>query len=374
MNPLSRYAPVAALSLAAGCFAAQKPATSPPSSGSSSAPGAQGVSGYPAPIRCSYEGFHAPDGGELSLVGLEPVRRAVDEAARRSAVVALHIERRSCVVDVRVLACTRPAVYAGRLQPRAVSTVEDRRDLDVGSSLRPGNAYLRQQAGDAHALLLETAVHGERAPSWLDDLRMARFTSRWGNLRASVPPPLHTEELRGSDCAEATHWVSGVVDGTYRARRGATEKGPWAAVVDGSRCQPGACVEPIAIRLEEVWPMTRLPKVLASMPPPRTFLPPRCPLPIAGQPTEQAAAVTKLFDAGRWGDAWAQGVRVALGETGDDPGNRQIAEYQSGVALGRLHFHAEADAILRTIASSPCHVRREEAAFWLTVQDRRSGG
>jgi len=59
----------------------------------------------------------------------------------------------------------------------------------------------------------------------------------------------------------------------------------------------------------------------------------------AGQMTEEAATAKRLFDGERWSEAALGLYRVYKGETGDDPGNRQIAQYHLAIALYRLKFY-----------------------------------
>src|SRR5438046_2041989 len=47
----------------------------------------------------------------------------------------------------------------------------------------------------------------------------------------------------------------------------------------------------------------------------------------AGQMTEEAAQGKRLFDSERWSEAALILKRVVDGETGDDEGNKQIAQY-----------------------------------------------
>src|SRR5262245_1460387 len=47
----------------------------------------------------------------------------------------------------------------------------------------------------------------------------------------------------------------------------------------------------------------------------------------AGNMTESAAQAKQMFDKERWSEAAQALHRVVTGETGDDPGNKQLAEY-----------------------------------------------
>lgn len=86
---------------------------------------------------------------------------------------------------------------------------------------------------------------------------------------------------------------------------------------------------------------------------------------VAGDMTDEAAAAKRAFDQKRWPEA-AQGMfRVVAGETGDDPGNRQLAEYFLGVSLYNLKFFQASFAIFSVIADNPNHLRFNETLLWL---------
>jgi len=53
----------------------------------------------------------------------------------------------------------------------------------------------------------------------------------------------------------------------------------------------------------------------------------------AGQMTESAAAAKGLFDKEKWSEAAQALHRVVSGETGDDAGNKQLAEYYLAICL-----------------------------------------
>ncbi|HTN84706.1 MAG TPA: hypothetical protein VL242_13495, partial [Sorangium sp.] len=76
----------------------------------------------------------------------------------------------------------------------------------------------------------------------------------------------------------------------------------------------------------------------------------------AGQMTEEAAQGKRLFDSERWSDAALQLKRVVDGDTGDDEGNRQIAQYHLAIALYRLQFYQASYAIFSQIADKPNHL------------------
>ena len=85
----------------------------------------------------------------------------------------------------------------------------------------------------------------------------------------------------------------------------------------------------------------------------------------AGQMTEQAAAAKKLFDKERWSEAALALHRVVSGETGDDAGNKQLAEYYLAISLYRLKFYQASYAIFSTIADNRNHLKFSETLLWL---------
>ena len=85
----------------------------------------------------------------------------------------------------------------------------------------------------------------------------------------------------------------------------------------------------------------------------------------AGQMSEAAAAAKQLFDKERWNEA-AQALHgVVSGETGDDPGNKQLAEYYLAISLYRLRFYQASYAIFSVIADNPSHLKFKETLLWL---------
>jgi hypothetical protein len=79
-----------------------------------------------------------------------------------------------------------------------------------------------------------------------------------------------------------------------------------------------------------------------------------------------------MVELGQWNEAALSAARVANGETGDDEGNRWSAEYVLAIAYARLHHDVEANGLLSRIALTRCHPRHDEAAFWMTVLERRA--
>jgi hypothetical protein len=86
----------------------------------------------------------------------------------------------------------------------------------------------------------------------------------------------------------------------------------------------------------------------------------------AGQMTEEAAQAKRLFDAERWSEAALLLKRVVDGETGDDEGNKQIAQYHLAIALYRLQFYQASYAIFSEVADKPNHLKFNETLLWLS--------
>lgn len=89
------------------------------------------------------------------------------------------------------------------------------------------------------------------------------------------------------------------------------------------------------------------------------------PPPQAGQMTEQAAQAKRLFDGEKWADAALALNRVSKGETGDDEGNKQLAQYHLAIALYRLKYYQAAYGIFSEIADKPNHLKFNETLLWL---------
>src|SRR6185436_8227865 len=86
----------------------------------------------------------------------------------------------------------------------------------------------------------------------------------------------------------------------------------------------------------------------------------------AGQMTEEAAQGKRLFDAERWSEAAVILKRVVDGETGDDEGNKQIAQYHLAIALYRLQFYQASYGIFSAVADKPNHLKFNETLLWLS--------
>lgn len=87
--------------------------------------------------------------------------------------------------------------------------------------------------------------------------------------------------------------------------------------------------------------------------------------PAAGNMTEEGAQAKRLFDNARWADAALALQRVVNGETGDDEGNKQIAQYHLAIALYNLKLYQASYAIFSQIAEKPKHQKFKETLLWL---------
>ena len=85
----------------------------------------------------------------------------------------------------------------------------------------------------------------------------------------------------------------------------------------------------------------------------------------AGQPTEAAAQAKRLYDGEKWWDAAKALYRVSIGETGDDEGNKQIAQFNLAKSLYKLKFYQGAYSIFSEIADKPNHLKYNETLLWL---------
>jgi hypothetical protein len=85
----------------------------------------------------------------------------------------------------------------------------------------------------------------------------------------------------------------------------------------------------------------------------------------AGQMTEEAAAAKRLFDKDRYAEAAVALYRVVAGETGDDPGNQQLASYYLAVSLYKLKFYQASYALFSLISMQKTHLKFRETLLWL---------
>lgn len=86
---------------------------------------------------------------------------------------------------------------------------------------------------------------------------------------------------------------------------------------------------------------------------------------VPGQPTQEAANAKKLFEMGNWSDAAIALKRVMSGETGDDQGNRELAQYQLAISLYNLDLFVASYAQFAEIAARKNHQKFAETLLWI---------
>ncbi len=90
------------------------------------------------------------------------------------------------------------------------------------------------------------------------------------------------------------------------------------------------------------------------------------PPPEPGRPSEDFAQAKRLFDSSsKWGEAAVALKRVVAGETEDDEGNRQLAQYELAIALFNMGLYQASYAIFSEISAKPNHIKFKETLLWL---------
>jgi hypothetical protein len=84
-----------------------------------------------------------------------------------------------------------------------------------------------------------------------------------------------------------------------------------------------------------------------------------------GEMTAEAAEAKKLFDAQKWDQAALALFSVAAGETKDDAGNQQLAQYYLAISLYRLKLYQASYALFSLVAETRDHVKFNETLLWL---------
>lgn len=87
---------------------------------------------------------------------------------------------------------------------------------------------------------------------------------------------------------------------------------------------------------------------------------------VAGQMTEAAAAAKRLFDKQRWDEAALALHRVVAGETGDDPGNQQLAQFWLAICMYRLKYYQASYSMFSYIANTENHLKHGQTLLWLS--------
>lgn len=129
--------------------------------------------------------------------------------------------------------------------------------------------------------------------------------------------------------------------------------GPSASGKRGKVVERGkAAFGPNELELDDPGPGARAPSPVA-------------PAPTPGQMTERAATAKRLFDSERWLEAAQAFEAIVDGTSGDDEGNRQLAQYHRAIALFRLGRFADSAAIFREMAASARHLKHGETLLWL---------
>ena len=85
----------------------------------------------------------------------------------------------------------------------------------------------------------------------------------------------------------------------------------------------------------------------------------------AGAPSAVAQQAKRLYDTEKYWDAAKAFYRVETGETGDDEGNRQIAQFDLAKTLYKLKFFQASYSIFSEIADKPNHLKYNETLLWL---------
>ncbi|HTV20285.1 MAG TPA: hypothetical protein VMG12_16485 [Polyangiaceae bacterium] len=93
--------------------------------------------------------------------------------------------------------------------------------------------------------------------------------------------------------------------------------------------------------------------------------PPAAPAVTAGTMSEGARAAKALFDAQKWPEAALALYGVVAGETNDDDGNKQLAQYFLSISLYRMKLYQASYALFGFIADNRNHLKFGETLLWL---------
>jgi len=85
----------------------------------------------------------------------------------------------------------------------------------------------------------------------------------------------------------------------------------------------------------------------------------------AGAPSEAFGRAKKLFDKEKWSDGATGMYQVVSGASGDDEGNKQLAQYYLAICLYRLKFYQASYSIFSVIADNKFHLKFGETLLWL---------
>ncbi len=84
-----------------------------------------------------------------------------------------------------------------------------------------------------------------------------------------------------------------------------------------------------------------------------------------GEPSEVAAQAKRLYSSGKLYDAAKALYRVSSGETGDDEGNKQLAQFDLAKTFYALKYYQASYGIFSEIADKPDHIKFNETLLWL---------
>jgi hypothetical protein len=161
--------------------------------------------------------------------------------------------------------------------------------------------------------------------------------------------------------------------------RGQMTRGVWTAVLAASVCLSGTAARAQSRARRKPAASTPAPAPVAAPAPTPTPVdldadqPPQpvhkkvdnSPPPVPGQPTQAAAQARRLYEGEKWWDAAKALYRVSTGETGDDEGNKQLAQFNLAKALYKLRFYQAAYSIFSEIADKPNHLKYGDTLLWL---------
>ena len=87
--------------------------------------------------------------------------------------------------------------------------------------------------------------------------------------------------------------------------------------------------------------------------------------PQPGEPTEVAAQANRLFASKKYWDAAKAFYRVQSGESGDDEGNQQLAEFNLAKTFYNLKLYQPSYGLFSRIVEKPTHIKFNETLLWL---------
>ena len=162
--------------------------------------------------------------------------------------------------------------------------------------------------------------------------------------------------------------------------RGQMTRGVWTAVLAASVCLSGTAARAQSRARKRPAASAPAPAPVAAPAPaapapvdmdadqpaqPKPVKVDNSPPPVPGQPTQAAAQAKRLYESEKWWDAAKALYRVSTGETGDDAGNKQLAQFNLAKALYKLRFYQAAYSIFSEIADKPNHLKYGDTLLWL---------